>query len=112
MSDETPSPDFGIGAEQILRVDLDVDRIVISIGVETLKVAAEHMPKLCDALATLRVTDRAVFARSVLEALKDEQEDGTTLVHEAIDKAFEYVVDQGLDGCEIEWPTEADLARG
>jgi hypothetical protein len=117
LTSPTPAPDpetgladeadcFGSGADQILRVVLEGDRIVISIGVETLKVAAEHMPELCDAMASLRVTDRSVFAQSVLEALKHEEEDGTTFVHEAIDKAFEYVVDQGLEGCEIDWPTE------
>ena len=101
---------FGRGANQILRVELKGERIVISIGVETLKVAAENMPNLCDAMAVLRVTDRSVFARSVLDALKHEEEDGTTFVHEAIDKAFDYVVEQGYEGCEIEWPSEEELS--
>lgn len=44
------------------------------------------------------VADRAEFAKSVLKELKSEQEDGTTLVHEMLDKAIRSALENGEEG--------------
>ena len=58
--------------------------LTISVGVETLALAAESAPK---AWPYLRVLDVDAFAADVVRALETEQEDGTTAVHELFDDA-------------------------
>ena len=45
-----------------------------------------------------KVTDPALFARSLLGELNEEKEDGTTLVHGLLDMAIEAAVDNGEEG--------------
>ena len=90
-------------ADQGLRVTIDDGRLVISIGVDVLCFAAESCARFYDGEVdkyTLKITNKAMFARDVLRMLEREQEDGTTPVHTLLDNAFEAAVD---DGCE--WAT-------
>lgn len=41
------------------------------------------------------------FAKSVVEELTREDEDGTTVVHKMFDTAFEQVLEDGADGVEL-----------
>ena len=46
------------------------------------------------------MTDEAVFAQSVANALNAEEEDGSTPITRMLDKAFEHVIEWGEDGIE------------
>ncbi len=48
-----------------------------------------------------RITNTIGFARDVVKELEEEQEDGTTLVHEMLDTAIEGAVEKGSE--HIEW---------
>lgn len=90
-------------SKEPLRVSVKDGRLVISIGVETLCFAAEHCNLFYDGEKdryTLKVTDKATFAKEVVRALEHEEEDGTTPVHLLFDNAFEYAVGDGCEGVE------------
>lgn len=86
--------------EQILKVELIDGRIVISIGVETLRVAASASPALEWPYpeGEIEIHDPDAFAKDVVGALEWETgDDGTTCVHEMFDRAFERVVEDGSE---------------
>lgn len=88
---------------QILTVAVEGDRLVISIGLATLAWAAEHNP-LTETYGedgefrNYRITDPAVFAAEVVNALQSESEDGTTPVHTLFDHAFLDAIEAGCEG--------------
>lgn len=82
--------------DQQLTVELVDDRLVISIGVDTLMIAAQGADAWDD--DRLRITDPAAFADEIVRGLEDEEEDGTTRVHLAIDSAIEWALEQGCEG--------------
>lgn len=51
-------------------------------------------------ISPMKVTDAKVFARAVVEALCDEDEEGTTEVCRLFDKAFEAAIENGCEGAE------------
>jgi len=89
-----------------LKVEIVDDEIVIRVGVSILKWAVEH--PLDDRLTVhndetgkfmcFDITDEEEFARDVLRALNDEDEQGTTMVHRLLDNAFVEAVDNGSIG--------------
>ena len=90
-------------ADQPLRVDLDEDRVVISMGVNTLKCCADHAPQFYDdelGRQTVLVTDAHAFAHEVVRMLGSEDEVGSSLVIEMFDQAMDRAVDDGCDGVE------------
>jgi len=93
--------------DQSLKVEVAGDRLVISIGIRCFANAIEWAPGFVKHNeATLefdrpKVTDPAKFAEAVADALRDEEEDGTTRVHRMLDAAAEEAVNQGADGIEI-----------
>ena len=86
-----------------LDVRLQDGRLVVSIGVQILKVAAEHHPKLteyCESTGEFIapiVMKPTEFAQDVLTELWREEEDGTTLVHLCLDKAIERAAENGSE---------------
>lgn len=46
----------------------------------------------------IRVIDSSMFAADVLRELEAEDEDGTTLVHQMLDRAMIRAVEQGSEG--------------
>jgi hypothetical protein len=72
--------------------------LVIRIPVETLAWAAEHSETLSFEGHPLKICDRAAFAKSVVRALCNEGEDGSTPVTHLFDSAFDWVLEQGEDG--------------
>lgn len=54
--------------------------------------------------AEVVITDRAKFVQAMIEELKSEEEDGTTLVHVMLDKAAERAVENGAEGIELPKP--------
>lgn len=80
-----------------LRVEVVDKRIQISIGIDVLIFACIESgsnPFLHDP-ENMKVTDRARFARDVVNQLLDEKEDGTTCVHELLDKAVSDMIEYG-----------------
>lgn len=47
-----------------------------------------------------KVTNARAFAKEVVHALNDEDEDGTTPIHRLFDAAFEEAIEQGAEGVE------------
>lgn len=79
---------------QALEVDIEDGRLVISIGVDTLLVAARGGDTWPDD-EEFAVTNVDGFADDIRHELVGEEEDGTTLVHIAIDTAVERALDAG-----------------
>ena len=87
-----------------MKVEIKDRAIWICLPFRALKTAVQCSPslgnwdeKLTDYLEPI-VTHTAALAKDVLDALCDEKEDGSTLVHEMFDKAFDHAIDQGADG--------------
>lgn len=77
--------------------------LVISLRIETLAHAARHSDYFfrCEEDGVpLKITDEALFARSVTHALNREEEDGSTPITRMLDDAFEWASEQGEDGIE------------
>lgn len=84
--------------DQGLSVELVDGRLVISIGVDALMVAVKGSRPWEEQEEDERgyaIADADGFAEDILRELEDEEEDGTTLVHIAIDAAIERALDQG-----------------
>ena len=97
------------GAEAVIRNGL----IVISIDIDALPVIVSGSCAEDGLDGLWRVTDPETFAKEVVNALNDEAENGTTLVHKMFDQAFSNAIDQGAEGIEEcdEDGFEAESAR-
>lgn len=81
------------------------DKLVISLRISTLAHAAshsEHFYNCAESGTPLKITDEAVFAQSVANALNREEEDGSTPITRMLDEATEWVSEQGEEGIEEE----------
>lgn len=78
--------------------NIEGNQIVIRIDIETLPIAVEGGIDLGTIASGGRVVDAYAFAKEVVYALNDEEEDGTTLVHEMFDAAFDDALDMGAQG--------------
>ena len=47
-----------------------------------------------------KITDPALFAKELVLALNDEDEQGTTMIHKTFDKAILEALEQGAEGIE------------
>ena len=83
---------------QPLQVEIKEGRLEITIGIDLLCFAVEHG----SGMEWLTVTDKDVFAKEILSALRSEEEDGSTPVHRMFDAAATEACEQGADGCECE----------
>jgi phage tail tube protein FII len=84
--------------EEGLRVEVVDGRLEITIGVEALATAVKAAPFMEDVEGRYAVGNPDALAASVAHYLEDEDEEGTTRVHRAIDSAAEQALEQGLDG--------------
>ena len=92
-----------------LEVKLSDGKLIIEIDVPTLCFAATHGPYFDDIVAAadgaeIRITNEQEFAKAILSELRQEEEDGTTLVHIMLDKAAEQAVENGAEGIELPKP--------
>lgn len=90
-----------------LKVEIKHGRLVISIGTKALAESFELGPgneeydeSIPDFKKRYKVTDHRAFAKEVLMALDNEDEDGSSLVTDLLDKACEAAIDDGADGIE------------
>ncbi len=97
---------------QILEVKLERDVLTISVGINTLGIAIEAAPFMTEGEIVFdektgnqllpKVVNCQELAESVLEALKFEDEIGTTMVHKLFDQAAENALEDNF--CGIEFP--------
>ena len=86
-----------MGRDKLLTIATDGEEVTISIGVSALSKAL--LP-----YSNVTITDESAFTRSIVYALMEEEEDGTTPVHRMFDDAAEWCAEQGLEG--LEYPEE------
>lgn len=85
---------------QALTIAILNQTLVISIGVDTLMTAVRAGDDWDD--ETMTIVDPDTFAAEIARALEDnEEEDGTTDVHLAIDRAALYVVEAGSEAVQF-----------
>lgn len=85
--------------DQHLEIDVIGDRLVISIGLNTLVHAVTHGADFDDEVT---ITDPDLFVQEVINELEWEEEDGTTLIHRALDTAANKAIDNGCEGVSYE----------
>lgn len=68
--------------------------IVIRLPIANLPMAVELMPNS----SGMRVTDAAVFAPAVVNALNDDDEIGMSAIHQMFDAAFVKAFEGGAEG--------------
>lgn len=76
-------------------------KLVIALKIDTLSFAAQRSDYFfnCEEAGQLmKITNETEFAESVARALNVEAEDGSTPVMRMLDKAFEFVCEQGEPG--------------
>lgn len=74
---------------------IEGDEIVIRIKIDVLPTAVQQVPGWPE---SWRVSDMREAAQSVVRRLNDEEEDGTTLVHRALDQAALDALEGGDEG--------------
>lgn len=77
--------------------------IEMGVGTNALTFAAENHPDFWDGesdpdVPNIKVTDREVFARAVVDAINKEAEDGSTLLTRMLDAAIAAAVEDGCEG--------------
>jgi hypothetical protein len=99
MSKEQVMNGFKPGLQSYLRVLIQDNELQIRIGLETLKMAAEHCPEFqsesCEDGPYEKIVDANELAADVKRALEDEEEDGTTPLHKLLDAAIVAARDDG-----------------
>lgn len=81
---------------QALTIDILDGELVLRIGIDTLMIAVRGGDEWDD--ETMTIFDPDAFAAEIAHALEhNEQEDGTTDIHLAIDKAAMHVVENGSE---------------
>jgi len=91
-----------------LSVNIVDDELVIRVGISTLCTAVRQCEVIDHAVmdadddeSAVEITDEAVFAQAIRDALKDEEEDGSTPVHRLLDAAANEAIEQGCEGIEF-----------
>ncbi len=74
--------------------------IVIRVPVEVLPTVVDGGWMLGIIDVRQRVTNAAVFAKELVRALNDEDDQGTTRVHRCFDDAINFAIEQGCEGLE------------
>ncbi len=77
--------------------------LVIRIPGRVIEFATNEHPEYWDAendRQRIKVIDRAQWLKSVRDSLLNEEEDGSTVLTAALDKAVAYAIEQGFEGCE------------
>lgn len=79
-----------------LRVELNADQLIISVGKDTLLHALETGRSY--GLGDITITDKELFLKEFVRELNSESEDGSTLIHEAFDQAVSNAIENGAEG--------------
>lgn len=90
--------------DECVSVAIEGDQLVIRMGINYVQHAGETYVDFVgetsngDEINTLQVTDARVFCQEIVKELQEEQEDGTTLVHIALDEAIRNAMENGCEG--------------
>lgn len=86
--------------DQQLTIKVEEDVLKISIGTETLFGALSVGRAY--GLEGVEITDPGEFIKEFVQALEDEEEDGSTLIHRVFDQAVTNAIDNGALGVRYE----------
>lgn len=78
---------------------IEGEEIVIRVPLSTLESASQIVWDQ-RGYGDYKVSDLPTYAKAFVAALNNESENGTTLVHRALDGAACYALDQGCEGVE------------
>lgn len=88
-----------------LTITIEQEQLVIRIGISTLAFAFDHSEEnnpwndeKNDFVRSFKVTNKKEFANDVLITLREEKEDGSTLLTDLLDKACNTAVENGSRG--------------
>lgn len=81
-----------------MTVGIEGEEIVIRTPIDSLSDAFKGAVELGRIPKGFVVTDQRAFAQAVLSELLDEDEQGTTIVHELFDQAMNNALENGADG--------------
>lgn len=81
------------------------EEIVIRIRIDVIQTAVGAVPGWPE---NYRVADPAEAAKAIVYRLNDEEEDGTTLIHRALDQAVLTALEQGDEGFEEVAPEQQE----
>lgn len=87
-----------------MQIKIEKGALVIRIPAKVLESATNNHPEFWDAekdRQTIKVTDRKQWLTAVRDALLDEEEDGSTRLTSALDRAIAHAVEQGEEGVEF-----------
>ena len=98
-----PARRIAMARDKHLTVEIIDGELRISVGIDTLKFAAEHSPdnRLTqydgekNEFLSYKILDSKEFAKDVSCSLQNEEEDGTTPVHTLLDNAILDAIEQG-----------------
>lgn len=85
---------YMVNKNKPLTVEILEDQIIISIGLETLKMVQEHGSCSTEG----KIIDLDEFAQDVHSVLIDEDESGINMVMDMIDEAIEKAMENGSEG--------------
>ncbi|AVI05111.1 hypothetical protein [Vibrio phage VP06] len=86
------------GREDLLNVEMDNDRIVMSIGIEAMRMSIESGQADISVGGMVHVDNPDAFGHEMVNYLKAEAEDGGTPVHRMIDSVALEALEHGATG--------------
>jgi len=84
---------------QPLVVEIKNGRLEMSIGVDCLLFGIEYGLEM--RAEEFEVTDKDKWLREIVDAIQIEEEDGSTVIHKAIDSAALQAIENGAEGIEF-----------
>ena len=84
-----------VNPEDYLSVKIENEKLVISIGTDLLLFA------LVNKGGDYKILNKEGFLKDIIEQLEMEQEDGTTLIHKALDSASDNAIEDGSENVEL-----------
>lgn len=88
-------------SEDHMKIEVENSKLVISIGTSLLCHAIKHGPYFQGMEDEPVITDEAAFVEAIRQELEAEDEEGTNLIHQAIDQAAENAIENGCEGIEF-----------
>jgi hypothetical protein len=96
MSPKKKKPALEFSGEAII----EGGDIVIRVAIEALPNAVKYGSDLMAIDPPLKITNAKVFAKELVSALNEEDEDGSTPIHKLFDQGVMDAAEAGAEGCE------------
>ena len=85
------------GGDAVIRKGL----IIIEVPIDALQTIADGAWFLGGLAPRAKIIDKKAFAKDLVRALNDEDEQGTTMIHSMFDRAIGEAWDNGAEGIEV-----------